>query len=262
MLKKLFSLFRKGIVFIFMTPYLKRVRKHSPALYSYLVRRLSLHKFSGMPLTLFIIAMACNFILLLDYTEDIINSKQFIDVDNATANFLYSIRFDFAAQFFYVLTHICNHYFIIIALAVLSVPLIRAKKSYYVSGLLAANGGSALTVLIGKDIFKIARPLEYAYYPITNFSFPSGHAAMAITFYGLLTYLLIRNVKSTRTKALILLGGLILIILIGFSRLYLCVHFVSDVFIGYLLGTLWLLLGISIISWKEYRNKPATRRKL
>lgn len=259
MLKKLFSLFRKGIVFIFMTPYLKRVRKHSPALYSYLVRRLSLHRFSGMPLTLFAIAMACNFILLLDYTEDILNSKQFIDVDSATAEFLFSIRIDSLARFFYLLTQTCHEYFIITSLVVLSVLFIRFKKSYYVLGMLAANGGIALTVMIGKSIFKIARPLEYSYYTMTNFSFPSGHSATAITFYGLLTYLLIRNVKGTREKALILLGGLVIIILIGFSRLYLCEHFVSDVFIGYLLGTLWLLLGISIISWKEYRNKTATR---
>ena len=69
-----------------------------------------------------------------------------------------------------------------------------------------------------------------------SFSFPSGHAYSAVTFYGLLTYLLY---KKTKNK-LILIPGIIFIGLIAYSRIYLGVHYWHDVIAGLILGGLWL----------------------
>ncbi len=70
----------------------------------------------------------------------------------------------------------------------------------------------------------------------TGFSFPSGHAFGAIAFYGFLIYLLSKNIRNTYLRKFFLVGGVTLILLIGFSRIYLGVHWPSDVAAGLGMG--------------------------
>jgi len=98
---------------------------------------------------------------------------------------------------------------------------------------------------LGKIVFHRPRP-EFPVYVETSFSFPSGHATIAIALYGFLAYILIQEVHSWKKKVNIFFGAILLAILIGLSRLYLGVHYVSDILGGYLLGFLWLIVGISI----------------
>jgi membrane-associated phospholipid phosphatase len=238
-----------------MTPYLKKVRKKSPRLYHFLVMRFSLHRFSGMPLTMLFIAVAGNLIMMLDVYEDILNTKEFINIDNTIAKFLFGMRTDVAANFFYIVTQLGNEYVILGGVLLMSLWLVIKKKSYTIIALIASVAGSAFTVQLGKHIFKIDRPIQFSYYHMDSFSFPSGHATAAVAFYGLVFFLLIRNAKKRILKFGLLISGLAVIITIGFSRMYLCEHFLSDVVGGYLLGFLWLLLSISILLWKEDRLK-------
>mgnify|MGYP000901214219 FL=1 len=75
----------------------------------------------------------------------------------------------------------------------------------------------------------------------------------AVAFYGMIFYLIIRNNLSHRLFWFV--AGIVFILLIGFSRIYLGVHFLTDVLAGYVLGLLWLLLGISIIEWYKIKSK-------
>ncbi len=243
------------IVFIFTTPYLKKLKRKSPKTYFFLVKRFSLHRFSGMPLTLLLIAIGGNLLMMLDVYEDILNTKEFIDLDSKIAEFLFSIRTDAVAKLFYAFTQLGNPYFILSIIILLSILLIIRKKSYVILGLIVSVAGSVLTVQLGKHIFKVARPVQFSYYHMDSFSFPSGHSTVAVAFYGLVFYLLIQNAKKMRTKFVLLLTGLLLILTLGFSRMYLCEHFLSDVVGGYLLGFLWLLFSISILIWKEDKIK-------
>jgi undecaprenyl-diphosphatase len=77
-----------------------------------------------------------------------------------------------------------------------------------------------------------------------NESFPSGHASAAMGIFGMLTYLLTREAPTRRLRLIALIGMGLLILAIGFSRIFLCAHFVSDVIGGYLLGGTWLILSI------------------
>jgi len=238
-----------------MTPFLMKIRRKFPGLYWFLARRFELRRFSGMPLTLLVLAVTSNFLMMLDVYEDILNTKEFVAVDDSVARFLYGIRIDLVARFFYLVTQLGNQYFILASIITVSIVFITRKKTYYVWGLLVSVAGSSLTVLLGKHIFKIGRPLQFAYYHMDSYSFPSGHSTAAIAFYGLMFYLLIRNAKKIKSKFALLATGFILILTIGFSRMYLCEHFLSDVVGGYLLGFLWLLLSISVILWEEDRMR-------
>jgi undecaprenyl-diphosphatase len=108
--------------------------------------------------------------------------------------------------------------------------------------------GSGLFTLIGKNVFQRARP-AVALYKEASFSFPSGHAAIAVAFYGFLAYFLIKFIKKWKSKINIFLISLFVIFIIGFSRLYLGVHYFSDVWAGYLVGTIWLIIAVGFAEY-------------
>lgn len=132
------------------------------------------------------------------------------------------------------------------------------RRPIYILPLAVTVVGSAVFTYLGKLAFHRSRP-ETALYVEQTSSFPSGHAVIAVALYGFAAFLLMHFSKSFRVKLNVFFGTAILIILIGFSRLYLCEHYLSDVNSGYLLGTLWLIIGIALTYWLESKtDRPHT----
>ena len=98
-----------------------------------------------------------------------------------------------------------------------------------------------------KMIIQRPRPTEYRLIDEKGYSFPSGHSMVSMAFYGFLIYLIYKYVKNKKLKiiSIILLG--ILIALIGISRIYLGVHYTSDVIGGYLISVSYLIIYIGIV---------------
>ncbi|CFX98384.1 Phosphatidic acid phosphatase type 2/haloperoxidase [Syntrophomonas zehnderi OL-4] len=99
-------------------------------------------------------------------------------------------------------------------------------------------------VLMGflKNIIARPRPLGEALTIATGFSFPSGHAMLSLAFYGFLA-LVVSGDCPPKYRSLIRVGFSVLILIIGFSRVYLNVHYTSDVLAGYILGALILAVN-------------------
>lgn len=95
-----------------------------------------------------------------------------------------------------------------------------------------------------KLLFRRLRPDILILHEAGGYSFPSGHSMAAMTFYGLLAYLAYRYGPQGYQRVLCLLPCL-LIVAVGLSRIYLGVHFASDVLAGYLAGICWL--GVFIV---------------
>ncbi|MGZ8545733.1 MAG: phosphatase PAP2 family protein, partial [Flavisolibacter sp.] len=94
----------------------------------------------------------------------------------------------------------------------------------------------------------------------TNFSFPSGHALMGVTFYGLFIYSIWQNVKNPAVRWTTIILLLAWIFLIGFSRIYLRKHYYSDVVAGYCIGFLWLVFAIWLLNLMEkYSSRKFNR---
>lgn len=102
-----------------------------------------------------------------------------------------------------------------------------------------------------KQLFQRKRPLSPLLKAAKGLSFPSGHAIMAVTFYGLLIYILQHTIDINWLRILSTILIIILIFLIGFSRVYLRVHYASDVLGGFIIGSLWLLISLAVIKWLE-----------
>lgn len=134
-------------------------------------------------------------------------------------------------------------------------------KNYKAQGLLllGAMGGDALIVSAIKALDHVARPTN-AILLDTGFSYPSGHSAGCIVFGGVLAYFAWRHWQSTRSRALIGVGMGAVAGVVGFDRLYLNVHWLSDVFGGWLLGAFWLSFAILVFRQLKRSGKLESER--
>jgi membrane-associated phospholipid phosphatase len=121
-------------------------------------------------------------------------------------------------------------------------------------GLLAVVvlGGAELLQTITKVLAARPRPpmsLWVAGMSPTGLSFPSGHALVAAAGYGLMAVLLTRHLRRLVTRTAVWVAAVAAATLVGVSRLYLGVHWFSDVMAGWLIGALWLSLVLAAVTW-------------
>lgn len=152
-----------------------------------------------------------------------------------------------------------GYYYIVLALLAAAVVAFYLKGWKLSAVLLAVStaGGIVLTTVL-KSVFQRARPeLIDSGYTASFYSFPSGHATVAVGFYGMLTVILAYHLRGFARWAVVA-GGALLVLLIGFSRLYLGVHYPTDVLAGFLASPLWVIMvGAVYALWLAVRGKLA-----
>ncbi|TJY40961.1 phosphatase PAP2 family protein [Cohnella pontilimi] len=120
--------------------------------------------------------------------------------------------------------------------------------------LTAAAGGAPLLNRVLKAAFQRERPNIHRIVEEVGYSFPSGHAMASFAMYGAIGYLLWRHVPSLAGRILLIAVCSFMIIMIGLSRIYLGVHYPSDVLGGYLAS--WVWLGLVIWLYERWVGKP------
>ena len=136
--------------------------------------------------------------------------------------------------------------------------LVRRHKWYSIRVPAVALSSLGLMFLL-KNVFNRERPGVPLLEQARGLSFPSGHALMSVTFYGLLIYAVYHLWKNNIAKWSMISFLVFLILLIGFSRIYLRVHYTSDVAAGFAVGFLWLVLSLWILSHMERYSKRKLR---
>lgn len=111
---------------------------------------------------------------------------------------------------------------------------------------LALSGG--LNQIL-KHIVQRPRPTEYRLIDESGYSFPSGHSMVSAAFYGLLIYIIYKNVKNKYLRNFLIALLVILIASIGISRIYLGVHYTSDVLAGFLISICYLILFTNVVKF-------------
>ncbi len=141
-----------------------------------------------------------------------------------------------------------------VSLVIAIILFLRSRRRYSVL-LLAAMGGDALIVSMVKTLIQSPRPLNALVYD-SGFSFPSGHATGSVVFLGLLTYFTWQHWKdSSQAKAASGTLYVIITLIVGFDRIYLNVHWFSDVLGGAFLGLFWLTFSILVFKYVEKTMK-------
>ena len=136
-----------------------------------------------------------------------------------------------------------------IFLIVLTIILLISIKNKKI-GLSIFSNLAIITILnqLLKRILQRPRPTEYRIIEETGYSFPSGHSMISMAFYGYLIYLIYKYVENKYVKWILISLLSVLICLIGVSRIYLGVHYTSDVLGGFLISISYLVIYISAVN--------------
>lgn len=153
-----------------------------------------------------------------------------------------------ANKFMLGITYLGKHQFLVPANLLLIAYFLFIEKGWYSVRVLTISL-SSLALMFGlKFLFRRRRPLSPLLHAAKGLSFPSGHAIMSMTFYGLLILIVSNSSIPQPLNAIVICFMVLLIILIGFSRIYLRVHFTSDVIAGFIVGFAWLMVSYGILN--------------
>jgi membrane-associated phospholipid phosphatase len=149
-----------------------------------------------------------------------------------------------------------SHYFLIPANILLSGWFLFVKKQTWFSIKIPVISLSSLVLMFAlKQFFHRERPLVPLLQEAKGLSFPSGHALMSFAFYGLLIYMCWEGYENKLVRIALVTILLLTIFFIGLSRIYLRVHFASDVIAGFCLGLIWLIFSLLILNKIEAMSK-------
>ena len=223
------------------------IHRH-PNFTRFLANRIDRTHFQGLPLT--VLALAFTYVLALfgGIVEDVVTSDPIVAIDHATAQLVANFRTPAVIPPFVWITDLGQPPIVGGLLVMGGLLLWYVNRRYAIVGLLASSLGATAFSSLGKLAFERARPTE-AVLLETSYSFPSGHATIAVALYGFLGYLLIRSTARWKVRVNLFFSMVGLVLLIGLSRIMLGVHYLSDVWAGYLVGALWLIVGISLTEW-------------
>lgn len=169
-------------------------------------------------------------------------------IDHELANALHARATPLGTTVYRLVTAFGGSWIIVIAIAVGLFFLMRRRWSYLVVWVIALVGGGLLSLQM-KTIF--ARPRPVFTNPLLieeSFSFPSAHAMTSLITYGILAYFLWHEVHNRIVRILIVFAAVLLVILVGISRMTLGVHYLSDVLGGFMAGGIWLGVCIAALS--------------
>lgn len=130
------------------------------------------------------------------------------------------------------------------------------RRRWYAIKVLAVSIGCTAVNLLLKQLFGRERPMQDHMVEVTNLSFPSGHAMFSMAFYGLLIYFVAKEAMPPIIKTICFLLLVLLIFSIGISRVYLGVHYASDIVAGFAAGYIWLVFILTAISVIKQRTQP------
>jgi undecaprenyl-diphosphatase len=191
---------------------------------------------------------------------DELKSATLSNYDTAITTYITQYRSPAWTDYFVLVTDIgdVKGYVVVFILSTLLFYII-SKSWKFIVQLISVMVLALSSNLILKQLINRARPVAEHLVSVETLSYPSGHAMMAMAFYGILIYLFWQFPWNKLLKYTITMVLLLLILSIGISRIYLGVHYPSDILGGYAAGFMWVLFCIIIFHvMKIFKSDPAT----
>lgn len=204
--------------------------------------------------------------IFVELTADIAE-KNIKNFDNRVFDYVHSFRTPELTKFFTIVTDIGDFYGYLVAMCLVTIFLFYKFRSWrFILELLAVIVLAALANMALKRFIDRARPSIEHLVTVETLSYPSGHAMSAMAFYGFLTYLTFHIKMAKRLRTLLCFIFIFLIFSIGISRVYLGVHFPSDVVGGFIAGLIWIafcvvLFNIIALYKKTRESEDITEEK-
>lgn len=195
------------------------------------------------------IMFSLSIILFLIITK-LLLQDQIHDFDSAVFNVIARFRCEPLTYFFRFISFLCSTWFLILATVLIMAFSKNRKNALYI-------GLNVLLCFLLNQTFKMIfarnRPVDINLIVENGFSFPSGHSMVSLAFYGFFIYIIVHKKMKRRKKIIYCSLLALLTLLIGISRIYLGVHYASDVLAGFALSMAYLIIYI-ILFYKKMEN--------
>jgi undecaprenyl-diphosphatase len=224
----------------------------------WLLRRLTPGQYLGLHLTVGLLAAAGSLWLFGGLAEDLLTGDPIVRFDRALDDYLHARATPPLTTFFLIVTALGSIEAIVLLGVIVAAILAWGRRWLLLGSWLAAVAGSTVLNQLLKGLFE--RPRPYFEHPLlieTSYSFPSGHAMESFVVYGMLAYFAVLALRSWKARVAVGCGAALLVVLIGFSRMYLGVHYFSDVLAGYAAGGVWLSASITGVETIRRSKKEA-----
>lgn len=197
--------------------------------------------------------------LFIELTETL-KSDLLAEYDHNITEYVISYRNPSLTKYFIFVTHVGDIYGYATVLGTfILMSLLIYKRWKYVLQMVFVLALSSISNLILKRFVDRARPGIEHMVSVETLSYPSGHAMSAMAFYGFLIYLIYRYKMNLFLKLAIIVLLVVLILSIGLSRIYLGVHFPSDIAGGYIAGFIWVIFCVLLFELLDvFRRDPRT----
>ncbi len=194
---------------------------------------------------------------------DKVIDQEAIFFDSTLTHFIYLFRSPFMTTIMRDITFFGGQILLGSAVIVTILFLLKKHKKDALVFAFILFFGIGLNLLL-KDMFQRPRPDIVPLVHETSYSFPSGHAMNSFIFYTCLSFFIFRRFKNKQLKIMLICGSALLIFLIGLSRIYLGVHYPSDVIAGYTAGLCWfvmvLLFDRTLIFFRLFKNRDLEKQ--
>ena len=227
-----------------------------PRLHAILAARLRPSPFTGLPLTLFVLGAFYVAALLGGLTAEVLEAGSVLHFDQAVNAAFDPWRVRPLVGAFLWITALGAGPALTAVAFVATAFLWADRRQAFILPLWVAFLGAQAATWSGKFIIARQRPDFIQGVTEASPSFPSGHATASMAIYGFLAYALVRDLPGQRERFEVVFWVALLVLAIGFSRVFLSLHYTTDVAAGFLVGAFWLLAGFAISEWT--RNRPAS----
>ena len=226
-----------------------------PETWNFIKSRFSAGEWYGLNLTMGIIFLVLALISFGEIVEDLIDKETLFYLDFRIQRFIEGVITPDVTRFMVDITNLGGVYLALFVTCAMTLYLLYKRYWWELFNIFLVIGGGETVLVLLKLLFHRPRPtlqLLMAH----GYSFPSGHAFSAVIVYGFLIYITWKLIKSEALRLIIFSAAILLIILIGISRVYLNVHWLTDVLGGYAAAFVWLVFCIIMVNTiKQYYRK-------
>ena len=235
----------------------ERVSRRLPALWHFIVQRFKHGERYGLDFTIAFVAIVAAMWGFLAIIEAAVTEAELYELDSRIQTIMASILTPAVTDYMVFITNIGGTRGTVIGAVAVGLLLLFTRRWWSLFGLVFATAGGGIIIWGLKVFFQRARPVETVI-DAGGYAFPSGHAFAAMVFFGYLIHLAFRHFRLHGLQILVTLVGTAMVLLIGSSRVYLNVHWLTDVVGGWIAGFAWLLISILIVRHIEWPKRGLT----
>lgn len=223
-------------------------------------RRFSSKGYLSLYLTLGMLVLVIAFSFFADITEDVVSGDSSVKFDETVATYFHERATPAMITTMKAISFFGSSAFIIPVTVLIAISLWWRRKMYALASVVLVVGGGTLLNLAIKQAIHRHRPVfAHPIATLSSYSFPSGHTMDSTLLYGLLAVFFAMSARSAAAKLAGFIAAGVVVALVGLSRIYLGLHYLTDVLGAMAAGVAWLALCLTAV--ELHRHRKVARRQ-